>query len=521
MFGYPKWRAWTIIVVAIIAIFFAIPNFIPTATYKTSVPKSMQAWWRPMPLGLDLKGGSSLLLEIKSEDLINEHLNSLSDNVRTILREARMTFSRPVVENGVLTVKIKKGDPSSASAQISKLDNGLDISVDGDTLSIAYTDQAVQSMLSDAISQSIEIVRNRVDETGTTEPSIQKQGTSRIQLQIPGVQDPRAIKERLGKTAKLTFHLEDDTVSYADIRRGKKVPMDSMLIENGDAAPIVVKRAVIVGGDQLDKVKVEDDTNGRPAVGFKFKTLGAKNFSKVTRENVGRRLAIILDNEAISAPVINSHIPGGAGIITGNFTFEEASTLVLLLRSGALPAPLTVVEERVVGAGLGSDSIRAGAFACIIGAVLVFAFMLFVYGRFGLFANIALCINIFLLFAILSLLNATLTLPGLAGIVLTIGMAVDANVLIFARMKEEAQLGRSPLQIINAGFANSFTAIVDSQITTLFAAVVLFFFGTGPIRGFSVTLGLGVLTSLFTAVLVTKFLILIWYHFKKPTTLKI
>lgn len=521
MFGYPKWRAWTIIVVAIIAIFFAIPNFIPAATYKTSVPKSMQTWWRPMPLGLDLKGGSSLLLEIQPEDLVAERLNSLSDSVRSVLREARMTFTRPVVDKGVLTIHIKKGDPSSAIAQINKLEDGLDISVDGDTLSITYTDEAVQFMLSEAISQSIEIVRRRVDETGTTEPSIQRQGDSRIQLQIPGVQDPKAIKERLGKTAKLTFHLEDDTVSFADTRRGKKVPMDSMMIDKGEAAPIIVKRAVIVGGEQLEKANVTEDSNGSVAVGFKFKSLGAKNFSKATRENVGRRLAIILDNEVISAPVINSHIPGGSGIITGHFTFEQAANLALMLNSGALPAPLTVVEERTVGAGLGSDSIRAGAFACIIGAIAVFVFMLAVYGRFGLFANVALCINIFLLFAVLSLLGATLTLPGLAGIVLTIGMAVDANVLIFARMKEEAQLGRSPLQVINAGFDNSFTAIVDSQITTLFAAIVLFFFGTGPVRGFSITLGLGVLTSLFTAVLVTKFLILIWYHFKKPTTLKL
>ena len=520
MFGYPKWRAWTIIVVSAIALFFSIPNFMSEEYYKTNVPKSMQAWWHPMSLGLDLKGGSSLLLEIQTEALISERMNSVADGARSVLRENQITFLPPRMENGLLKIKIiNSSQLLNAKTLINKLEAGLDIEIDNNELAVSYSDTALSQLQAEAVAQSIEIVRKRIDELGTKEPSIQQQGTNRIQIQLPGVQNPSEVKALLGKTAKMTFHLVDEATSVADAQRGK-VSSDSMLINSDETGPIVLKRAVIVGGEQLSSAKADFGEGGEPVVSFAFKTLGAKKFAQATRENVGKRLAIVLDGQVISAPVINGPIPG-RGIISGNFTIQSASDLALMLRSGALPAPLEVVDERVVGADLGTDSIQAGTIACLIGAALVFGFMLLIYGWFGMFANLALIINIFLLLSVLSILGATLTLPGLAGIALTIGMAVDANVLIYARMKEEADLGRSPLQVINAGFENSFTAICDSQITTLFAAFVLFFIGSGPIRGFSITLGVGVLTSLFTAVMITKFLIMIWYSLVKPKSIKI
>ncbi|MBQ4084922.1 MAG: protein translocase subunit SecD [Alphaproteobacteria bacterium] len=520
MFGYPKWRAWTIIVVSAISLFFSIPNFMSEEYYKTNVPKSMQSWWRPMSLGLDLKGGSSLLLEVQMDALVNERMSSLADAARSVLREKQITFLPPRTENGVLTIKvISSSELLNAKTLINKLEPGLDIEIQDNDLKITYSDMALTKLQTEAISQSIEIVRKRIDELGTKEPSIQQQGSNRIQVQLPGVQNPSEVKALLGKTAKMTFHLVDEKTTVADAQRGK-IPSDSMLINSDDTGTIVIKRQIIVGGDQLESAKADFGEGAEPVVAFAFKSLGAKKFAQVTRENVGKRLAIVLDGQVISAPVINGPIPG-RGIISGSFTVESASELALMLRSGALPAPLIVVDERFVGADLGTDSIQSGTIACLIGMGLVFAFMLIVYGWFGMFANLALVINVFLLLSVLSLLGATLTLPGLAGIALTIGMAVDSNVLIYARMKDEARLGRSPIQVINAGFENSFTAIFDSQITTLFAAMVLFFMGSGPIRGFSVTLGVGVLTSLFTAVMITKFLIMIWYTLTKPKTIKI
>ncbi len=521
MFGYPKWRAWTVIVISLLGVFFCIPNFIPSDIYQEKVPKSMQEWWRPMPLGLDLQGGSHLLLEIKIGDLVNERLNSLADGTRSSLRESRIKFSGLGVEDGVMKLKVlDTTELMNVQGTISKLEEGLTFKVDGNEMQVQFSEEALNKMKTEAVTQSIEIVRRRIDELGTKEPSIQRQGADRIVLQLPGVQDPGQVKAILGKTAKMAFHLVDEETSVMDARRGK-IPPDSMLMSGDETGYLVLKRAVIVGGEQLDTAKADYGEAGEAVVAFSFKSLGAQKFGKATSENVGRRLAIVLDGKIISAPVINSPITGGRGVITGNFTVQSASDLALLLRSGALPAPLEVIEERVVGAGLGEDSIKAGAYACLIGTVLVFAFMLIVYGWFGMFANVALLVNVFLIVSILSALGATLTLPGLAGIALTIGMAVDSNVLIYARMRDEVALGRSPLQVINAGFENAFSAIIDSQITTFFAAAVLFFMGSGPVKGFAVTLGVGVFTSLFTAIMITKFLIMIWYTIKKPKTIKL
>ena len=523
MFGYPKWRAWAVIIVSVLGIFFSIPNFMSPEYYATHVPAKMQKWWHPMTLGLDLQGGSSLLLEIQVNELINERLSSLADGARSALREGKIKFSGLKVEDGHLRVKIlDASEMLNAQNIITKQETEkMEVEHEDNELTITYSDIALEKIKAEAASQSIDIVRRRIDELGTKEPSIQRQGTDRILVQLPGVQNPAEVKALLGKTAKMSFHLVDNSVSLADAQRGK-LPLESMIVSGDETGPLVLKRAVVVSGEQLDGAKPDYDQSGQAVVAFSFKPLGAKKFAEVTRKNVGERLAIVLDGKVISAPVIQSAITGGKGIITGNFTVESAGELSMLLRSGALPAPLEVVEERTVGAGLGEDSIRKGAYACLVGAVLVFAFMFIVYGWFGIFANIALIVNVCLIFAVLSALGATLTLPGLAGIALTIGMAVDANVLIYSRMRDEIMDGHTtPLNVIERGFGNAFTAIVDSQITTLFAAIVLFFMGAGPIKGFSVTLGIGIFTSLFTSIMITKFLIMIWYSLKNPKEIKI
>lgn len=522
MFGYPKWRAWTIIAVSALAVFFSIPNFMPRSVWEQKVPAKMQSWWRPMTLGLDLQGGAYLLLEVQTDELVKERLNSMADSARTALREARIKFNMQGVQDGKLNIRVlSDADVIKAQGIIAKLDTDtpVEFEIQENVLSVFYPAETVDKMKADATNQSVEIVRRRLDETGTKELSIQRQGADRIVVQLPGEQNPAAVKQLLGKTAKMTFHLVDENTTLADAKRGL-LPAGSMRLPERSGGDLILLRKVIVGGEQLKDARQEYGQNGEVVVGFSFHTLGAKQFAKATAENIGRRLAIVLDGEVLTAPTINSEIVG-SGIITGNFTVKEASDLALMLRSGALPAPLTVVEERVVGAGLGEDSIKAGAYACLIGSVMVFIFMLLVYGRFGMFANVALLINVFLLFAVLSAIGATLTLPGLAGIALTIGMAVDSNVLIFERMRDEAKLGRSPLAVIDAGFEHALTAIVDSQITTLMAAAVLFFMGSGPIKGFSITLGIGVLTSLFTATMVTKFLIMIWYSVTKPKSIKL
>ena len=522
MFGYPKWRAWLVIVVSVLGIFFSIPNFMSKDYYKANVPAKMQEWWHPMTLGLDLQGGSNLLLEIQVDELINERLSSVADGARSALRN-KIKHSPFKVENGQLRVKIlNASDMSDAQSIITKQESEkMEVEHDGNELIITYSDAALEKIKAEAASQSIDIVRRRIDELGTKEPSIQRQGSDRIAVQLPGVQNPAEVKSLLGKTAKMTFHLVDSSVSLADAQRGK-LPLESMIVPGDETGPLVLKRAIVVSGDQLDSAKPDYDQDGEPAVAFSFKPLGAKKFGEATSKNIGERLAIVLDGQVISAPVIRNAITGGRGIISVNYTIESAGELSMLLRSGALPAPLEVVEERTVGAGLGTDSIRKGAYACVVGALLVFAFMFVVYGWFGIFANVALIINVCLIFAILSALGATLTLPGLAGIALTIGMAVDANVLIYSRMRDEIMSGHTqPLNVIERGFGNAFTAIVDSQITTLFAAIVLFFMGAGPIKGFSVTLGIGIFTSLFTSIMITRFLIMVWYSLKKPKEIKI
>lgn len=361
------------------------------------------------------------------------------------------------------------------------------------------------------VQQSIEIVRRRIDETGTREPSIQRQGENRIVVQLPGVDDPERVKDLLGQTARMSFHLVDeDVVPGVD-----PIPPGSRLLPSREIGPagqpyeFVIRNRVMVSGDNLVDAQATFQ-DGQPVVSFRFDSVGAQRFGDATRNNVGRLFAIVLDDEVISAPVIREPILGGRGVISGSFTTQEAQDLALLLRAGALPAELVILEERSIGPGLGADSIAAGQFASILGAVLVVVFMVAVYGLFGTMASAALIINIILLLASLTILQATLTLPGIAGIVLTIGMAVDANVLIFERIREEVRAGRGPVSAIDYGYREAMSAIIDANVTTLIAALLLYQFGTGPIRGFAVTLSIGLVTSMFTAIMVTRLFMVSW-----------
>lgn len=520
MFGYSKVKSWTVIITLAIGIVFALPNFLPESVIN-NVPKSMQSWFKPVTLGLDLQGGSYLLMEVDTNDLVKEKLNGLADLTRSALREGKVRFSGLRVEDGALLFKVLNAGELNTAREIVRKQETLPLTIetDGTGVIAVYTPEAIETMKRQAVTQSVDIVRRRIDELGTKEPQIQQQGSDRIVIQLPGVQDPSEIKALMGKTAKLSFHLVDESTNAMMAGMGK-ISADSMLVNGDETGPIVLKRSVVVGGESLEDSRGSYDEKGNPAVSFSFKATGAKKFANATRENVGGRLAIVLDGKVISAPTINTPITGGQGIITGNFTVAAANDLSLLLRSGALPAPLVVLEERVVGPGLGDDSIQAGTLACILGLLFVFVFMVVVYGYVGVFADIALVANGVLLLALLGIFDATLTLPGLAGIALTIAMAVDSNILVFERMKEETQKGVThPTEVINRGFKGAFSAILDGQLTTFFAALFLFWLGTGPVRGFGITLGLGLATTMFTALLVTRMLMMIWVSVRKPKTI--
>lgn len=509
-----RWRLILVSVVSLVSIFFALPNVLN----RDFVEERFPSWWQPVNLGLDLQGGSYLLLEVKFSDLVTEQLNSMQDAVRSTLREHRIRYVDLRTDGEFVKVKILNlSEVSRARDLIYKIDrNNLLVESKGSDIWLSYTTQALTRMRNSAVDQSVEIVRKRIDELGTREPSIIRQGTDRIQVQLPGVTNPERIKQLLGKTAKMAFYLVDETTTPYDAQRGKLSPSSFLAAgEDGYSNQYVLQRNIVVGGEHLTDAQVSYE-GGSPVVSFKFDSFGAKRFGTATRENVGKRLAIYLDGKVISAPVINSPIVGGSGIITGNFTSESARDLALMLRAGALPAPLEVIEERTVGPDLGADSIEAGKIACFISMIVVLGFMLLSYGLFGLFANVALLFNVIMQVGILSLLGATLTLPGIAGIVLTIGMSVDANILVYERMREEVSLGRSPINVIEAGFQNAFSAILDSNLTSLFCALVLFFLGSGPVKGFGVTFAIGIITTMFTAIFMTKIIMLLWVKYRKP-----
>ena len=512
MVNISKFKAYLVMAVCLLGFYLASPNVIPA---NKLIPS------KTVNLGLDLRGGSHLLFEVETGGVIEERLDSLVDTIRLDLRKADIERIGPKVKGNAIEVKIVNfKDIVEAKKILSNIEDGLEISITNDTeLSLAYSEIAVERIKEDAVSRSIETIRRRIDETGTREPTIQKQGTDRILIQLPGVDDPTRVKNLIGKTAKLTFHMVQPGNDVAGAK--KKLPIGTKILPDNNPEvkrEYVIKKRVRLSGDNLLNAAVTMQ-QGRPAVSFKFDRTGAKKFGIITKENVGKPFAIVLDGKVISAPNINEPILGGSGVISGSFTVQEATDLALLLRAGALPAPMTVLEERTVGPSLGADSVRAGKIASLIGLFAVVIFMIAVYRRFGVFASIALLINVVLIFAVLSLLQATLTLPGIAGIVLTIGMAVDANVLIFERIKEEFRNGRTVLASVDSGYRRALSTIIDSNLTTLIAAMFLFAVGTGPIKGFAVTLSIGIMTSMFSAIMITRLMIVKWLVAKKPSHL--
>ncbi|CDX58656.1 Protein translocase subunit SecDF [Mesorhizobium plurifarium] len=516
-----------------ITVILAAPNLFPAsmlAQLPNWVPK------RQMTLGLDLQGGSHILLQMDQNDLTKAQLETARDEIRTLLREAKIQYTG--LGGTGRTVQVRITDPTQIEAAKNALkpltapvaaglfsggsiqEMALDDSEPG-VLKFTVTDAGIKFRTSSALAQSIEVVERRVNELGTTEPIVQRQGDDRILVQVPGLQDPQRLKEIIGQTAKLTFQMVDESMPVQDAIKNRPPSGSSVLYSQDDPpVPYLIENRVLVSGEDLAKASATyDSRTNEPVVSFTFNSRGATRFGQATAANVGKRFAIILDNQVISAPQIREPILGGSGQISGNFTAESANDLAVLLRAGALPAKLTVIEERTVGPGLGQDSIHAGKVAGVIGSILVVAFMFVAYGFLGFLANIALAVHVAMIVAVLSLLGATLTLPGIAGIVLTIGMAVDSNVLIYERIREERRAGRSVIQSIDTGFSKALATIVDSNVTSLIATVVLFFLGTGPVKGFAITYAIGILTTVFTAFTFTRMLVSIWLRRARPKEL--
>ena len=508
MKNYPLWKIFIVFLLLSLGVIFAVPSIL----YKEDTGN----WYldNRLNLGLDLQGGSYLLLEVQTDVLIKEEFENFSETIRIISRENRIKINNIELLDDELKIRFETSDKldeirSSFLQKYRSVKFNLNNNIATITVDVLYKKNIQDS----AIKQSLEIVRKRIDESGTKEPLIQRSGRQRILLQLPGVKDPERIKNLLGKTAKLNFHMVDDddskSLSLNLAPFGKMIVAD---INNEEIKYLLEKKSKVGGENLIDAYASFDQTQGH-AVSFRFDTTGAQKFGKATSENVGKRFAVVLDGVVITAPVINSAITGGSGIITGNFSSQEATDLAVLLRAGALPAPLQIVEERSVGPGLGADSIAAGKIASIIGLILVCIFMILIYGSFGVIANISLIANLFIIVALLGTIGATLTLPGIAGIVLTIGMAVDANVLIFERIKEENLKNKKVYETVKKGFDRALSTILDANITTLIASLLLFVFGSGPIKGFSITLSLGVIASMFTALMLTNLLVHFYLSF--------
>jgi preprotein translocase subunit SecD len=532
-FSTPKVIA--IVAAVLISFVLAVPSLLTAEqrqSMQASIPRWLPSWIVPtqaIVLGLDLQGGSHVLLEVDVPDLLRTQAIQLRDDVRRILRETRVAPQGgiQVTQRGVQVRVADAADREKLLPKLRELAQPISNALIGQTgefdltvteqpdglITVAATEAGTNQRVRRAIDQAIEVLRRRVDALGTTEPNIQRQGADRILVQVPGLQDPQRLKDILGRTAKLEFRLVSD-------QAGGDVDLLPSKDNNGQRIP-VERRIIVEGGDLIDAQPAFDQRTNQPIVNFRFNIRGAQRFGQATTENVGRPLAIVLDNEVISSPVIQSPITGGSGQISGQFTVKQVNDLAVLLRAGALPAKLTIVEERTVGPGLGEDSIEAGKRALWIGTALVAAFMVASYGLLGAIAVVAVIINVGMIFGILSVLGATLTLPGIAGILLTIGMAVDSNVIIYERIREESRLGRSAISSLNEGFGRALGTILDANFTTLLAAGILFFLGTGPVRGFAVTLSIGILTTVFTAYTVTRLLIATWYRYTKPTTISI
>ena len=497
-------RKLAIIFISLFGMLLAVPTISPKlAPYFTS-------WIQPIPLGLDLKGCAQLLLEVDTDVMLKEKSAQLYDETRSALIDR----SKGVIRfselrntgNGVSLVVRESDEVSKAKGRLrSVLGNGVDVTSSGKTLTITYTSKAREEMIQDAMNRSIEIVRRRIDALGTKEPSIQSQGGKYILVQLPGVDNPEHIKELIGRTAKMTFHLVNENITNEQLSSGH-APSGTMFLDymENPGQKVAVYSRVEVSGDSLKNSEASFDQNNMPVVTTEFDASGARRFAKLTTEHVNERFAIVLDDKVLSAPTIREPIPGGRGQISGNFTLQSAKDLAVLLRSGALPAPLEVIEERTVGAGLGADTIATGKIGSVVGVLFVLVFMAMLYGIFGLFADIVLIVNLLMIVGVSALFGATLTLPGIAGIVLTLGMAVDANILPFERIRDEVRAGVPTLRAVDYGFTRSTKTVLDGELTNLICALILFQFGAGPIRGFAVTLSIGVATTLFTCLLLTR-----------------
>ncbi len=533
MLRFSTSKVVAIVATVLIGFLLAVPSLMTEqqrAGLQASLPGWLPSWivpTRAIVLGLDLQGGSHVLLEVDVPDLLRTQTVQLRDDVRRVVRETRATLQGGIqlVPRGVQVRIPEVADRERALPKLRELSQPISTAILGQTgnrdiditeqsdglVTLIYTEAGINERIRRAIEQAIEVLRRRVDALGTTEPNIQRQGVDRILVQVPGLQDPQRLKDILGRTAKLEFRL---------LAREATGDVDLLPSKDNAGQRVPVERRVIVeGGDLIDAQPAFDQRTNQPIVNFRFNIRGAQRFGQATTENVGRPLAIVLDNEVISSPVIQTPITGGSGQISGQFTVKQVNDLAVLLRAGALPAKLTIVEERTVGPGLGADSIRAGQLALGVGTLLGAAFMILSYGLLGVVAVIAVIINVGLIFGVLSVLNATLTLPGIAGILLTIGMAVDSNVIIYERIREESRLGRSAVSSLDQGFGRALGTIIDANFTTLLAGGILFFLGSGPVKGFAVTLSIGIVTTVFTAYTVTRLLLATWYRYMRPKTL--
>ena len=538
MMQIPTWSRIVTLLVLLAGILIALPNALPDgviAKLPNFLPKNT------VSLGLDLQGGSYLLLEVELDQVQKDRLETLLGDIRAGLRKAHIGFrnlqaSADSVSVGIIDPArfddaqaiLKNLNPLVTTGVLSVGTRAYDMTTPGnDTIVMKMTDAYMTGARNDIVEQSIEVVRRRIDQLGTKEPSIERQGDDRILVQVPGLSDPTRLITLLGTTAKMTFQLVDETANVEEAQKGIVPIGDELLYEDNPVkgqppVPIVVDKRIITSGDRLvDAQGTFNQSTGQAVVTMRFDSVGARQFGNMTKENVNHRFAIVLDNKVIEAPNIEEPILGGSGEITGGFSIQTASDMAVLLRAGALPAPLKPLEQRTVGAELGADAIHAGKIATFAGLALVALFMIARYGMFGVFADVALTLNVILLIAALTLFGATLTLPGIAGIVLTMGMAVDANVLIFERIREEHRNGRSIIASIDAGFRRAMATIVDANATHVIAAIILFELGSGPVRGFAVTLLLGIITSFFTAVMVTRLIVVTWYGMARPKVLTI
>ncbi|QXT39237.1 protein translocase subunit SecD [Gymnodinialimonas ceratoperidinii] len=556
MLQIPLWNRLLIILTVLVGLSFAMPNFFygtverhndavaeieRTGTQTPEQEADVAAWPSFLPatlvnLGLDLRGGAHLLAEVQVEDVYTQRMDSLWPEVRDALRDERDTVGtirRIDAEDGLLQVRISQPEGMAAAvAAVRELgqpvvsltggfgESTLDVSGAGDVITVQLSESEQAATNDRTLQQSIEIVRRRVDEAGTREPTIQRQGSDRILIQVPGIGSAQELKELIGTTARLTFHPVVGRASSPDEDTDSR-QMILPSVDEGGGYYILEETPVVTGDDLVDSQPGFDQQTGEAIVTFRFNPTGARAFGEYTAANVGAPFAIVLDEEVISAPVIRSAITGGAGQISGNFNVESSTELAILLRAGALPAEMTFLEERTIGPELGADSVKAGETAAVIAFAAVLIFMVASYGLFGVFASIALILNVGLIFGVLSLIGATLTLPGIAGIVLTIGMAVDANVLVFERIREELKTAKGPARAIELGYERALSAIIDANITTFIIATILFVLGSGPVRGFSVTLGIGIVTSVFTAIYVTRLLLVFWFERKRPKKIEV